>query len=259
MGPSKAREDGTDWSALAERLRNLLKLDAPPIGISFHDKPAPGMPAFEEPMPTATPDGRTGRVPAGCVFWMEATDRSFTTEPSDHRNCSVGSLTHGLLSSEEAAQGADVAAMIETGWITPEVLSQLPSVQGWPVQVAYGPLAESNIAPDVVLLRIEARQAMVLCDALPDVRFEGKPQCHIIPLAKEEGEVAISVGCMASRVRTGMKSAEMTCTIPAARLPEVLRELEATRDADEAIARYAASDKMRFKHPQVSGPTPSVP
>lgn len=66
-------------------------------------------PAFDAPMPESMPDGRTGKVPAGCVFWMKATDRSFTTAPEDHANCSVGSLTHGLLSLQEAAGRADVA------------------------------------------------------------------------------------------------------------------------------------------------------
>lgn len=178
---SKELAEGTDWGALARRLRDLLKLGPPPIGITFRDRPASGIPAFEDPMPAPTPDGRTGRVPAGCVFWMEAADKLFTTEPADHRNCTEGSLTHGLLSPEEAAQSADVAAMIETGWIPAEALGQLPSVEGRPVQVVYGPLAGATIDPDVVLIRIEAKQAMVLSDALPDARFEGKPRAISSP------------------------------------------------------------------------------
>lgn len=38
-------------------------------------------------MPAPTPDGRTGKVSAGCVFWMKATERAFTTVPEDHGNC----------------------------------------------------------------------------------------------------------------------------------------------------------------------------
>ena len=45
---------------------------------------------------------------------------------------------------------------------------------------------------------------MVLSDAVPGLRIEGKPQCHIVAIAKEQGEVAASVGCALSRVRTGM-------------------------------------------------------
>ena len=66
-------------------------------------------------MPEPTPDGRTGRVAAGCVFWMHATERTFTTAPADHANCSVGSYTHGLLSLEEAATKTDVGDLVEFG------------------------------------------------------------------------------------------------------------------------------------------------
>lgn len=65
------------------------------------------------------------------------------------------------------------------------------------------------------MLRANGRRLMVLSDALPGLRIEGKPQCHIVAVAKEQGEVAASVGCALSRARTGMRAAEMTCAIPA--------------------------------------------
>ena len=37
-------------------------------------------------MPAPTADGRTGRVPAGCVFWIRGAERSFTTVAEDHGN-----------------------------------------------------------------------------------------------------------------------------------------------------------------------------
>jgi len=51
----------------------------------------------------------------------------------------------------------------------------------------------------VVLLRVNARQLMVLSDALPGLSIQGKPQCHIVALAKEHGVPAASVGCALSR------------------------------------------------------------
>jgi uncharacterized protein (DUF169 family) len=65
-------------------------------------------------------------------------------------------------------------------------------------------------------------------------------------LAKEQGLVALSVGCMASRTRTGMSNTEMTCAIPAAKLAAVLERIEAGCGADKAIAGYAADDARRF-------------
>jgi uncharacterized protein (DUF169 family) len=87
---------------------------------------------------------------------------------------------------------------------------------------------------------------MVLHDAIPDMRLEGKPQCHIIALAKEQNAVAASVGCMLSRVRTGLPNSQMTCAIPAQRLAEVVARLQTTCQADTAVATYAAEDAHRF-------------
>jgi uncharacterized protein (DUF169 family) len=97
-----------------------------------------------------------------------------------------------------------------------------------------------------VFLRLNAKQAMVLSDAVPDIFFPGKPQCHIIAIAKEQDQVAISVGCMLSRVRTGMPISEMTCAIPASRLQEVVEKLRGACAADKAVATHASDDAKRF-------------
>ncbi|MFQ5754925.1 MAG: DUF169 domain-containing protein [Acidiferrobacterales bacterium] len=236
-----------DYPALASALAALLKLQSPPLAITFSDRAPPSVQPFEGDMPAPTADGRTGRVSAGCVFWMKATQRTFTTVPEDHRNCSVGSLTHGLKALEEAAVGADVAALVESGWVAEDVFAHIPVIQPRPSYITYGPLAETPVEPDVVFMRLNAKQVMILCDALPELSFEGKPQCHIIPLAKEHNEVAVSVGCMLSRVRTGMTNNEMTCALPAKRLPEVIERLEATCTTDSTVAEYASEDARRFR------------
>ena len=112
--------------------------------------------------------------------------------------------------------------------------------------VTYGPLAETPVDPSVVLLRVNGKQLMVLSDAIPGLRIEGKPQCHIVAIAKEQGEVAASVGCALSRVRTGMSANEMTCAIPAAKVTEVVESIERNAVADTAVARYAGVDALRF-------------
>jgi uncharacterized protein (DUF169 family) len=197
-------------------------------------------------MPEPMPDGRTGRVPAGCVFWMRAGDATFSTVAQDHGNCSVGSLTHGFKSLEDVAGNSDVAALLESGWVTMDVVPQIPVVTERPGAVTYGPLGETPVDPDVVLLRLNAKQLMVLSDALPGLRIEGKPQCHIIAVAREQNQIAASVGCALSRVRTGMSVNEMTCAIPAAQLADVLGSIQRNAVADTAVARYAAEDARRF-------------
>ncbi len=234
------------WSDLAARLQQALSLAAPPIAITFSESAPEGVVAFDAPMPEPLPDGRTGRVPAGCVFWMHATERTFSTVKADHGNCSVGSLTHGFATLDDVAGNSDVAALLETGWVTMDMVPQIPVVTKAPGAVTYGPLAETPTDPSVVLLRVNGKQMMVLSDAVPGLRIEGKPQCHIVAIAKEQGEIAASVGCALSRVRTGMEATEMTCAIPAARVAGVIDAIEANAVADAAVARYAGEDALRF-------------
>lgn len=236
-----------DNTTRAERLSELLSLQRAPLAIRFTAERPAGVPAHSGDMPAPTEDGRTGRVAAGCVFWVHAEAGTFTTEPADHGNCSVGSLTHGLQTLEQVAGNADVAALLESGWVTQEMVPGIPTLSDKPAFITYGPLAEAPAQPDVVFMRLNAKQVMVLRDAVPELRTEGKPQCHIIPMAREQGEVAVSVGCMLSRVRTGMPNTEMTCAIPGRRLDEVLERLERTCAVDNTVARYAAEDAARFR------------
>jgi uncharacterized protein (DUF169 family) len=227
----------TRWAEAADALTEALRLTTPPIAITFSQSAPDGVAPFDAPMPEPTPDGRTGRVPAGCVFWTKALDRTFSTVAADHGNCSVGSLTHGFVTLDEVTSNSDVAALVESGWVTMDMVPDIPVVVDRPEVVTYGPLAETLVDPDVV---------MVLSDALPGLRIDGKPQCHIVAVAKQEGEVAVSVGCMLSRARTAMSKTDMTCAIPANRLHDVVRQIQATAATDAIVASYAAEDGRRF-------------
>ena len=236
-----------DWRSLNDRLVATLKPFAAPVAISFHAPgEAPPAPRVEPGYPPPNEHGRTGQVPAGCVFWIHGATDSFATEAPDHANCSVGSYTHGFLTLEEAATKDDVAAVLEAGWVDQAAVTSLPHVTTKPASVVYGPLAQSRVTPDVVLLRINGLGLMTLKDAFPDMPIEGKPQCHIVAMAKEQQTVAASVGCALSRSRTGMRAEEMTCVIPGARLAEVVETLEVTVGLDRAMASYASADAKRF-------------
>lgn len=236
----------TNWSELAVRLKDRLSLQNTPLAITFSNEPPGGVSRFAGEPPEPTADGRTGKVSAGCVFWMKAGDRTFTTMAEDHANCSVGSMTHGFKKLEDVSSNEDVAALLESGWVAMDDVPQIPVVKNRYEYVTFGPLEQTRAVPDVVFARLNPKQLMILHDAVPDLRFEGKPQCHIVAIAKEQGEVAVSVGCMLSRVRTGMPSAELTCAIPGHRLAEVVDQLGTTCTADGKVAEYAARDARRF-------------
>jgi uncharacterized protein (DUF169 family) len=238
--------DAQDRRALSDALTRALHLAVPPIAITFEDVPVEDAPAFDEPMSEPTADGRSGRVSAGCVFWVRSAERTFTTVPADHGNCSVGSYTHGMASFADIADRSDVSALVDSGWVAAEAVSHVPHVAGRPAGVTYGPLAEAARQPDVVLLRVNGRQLMVLSDAIPGLRIEGKPQCHIVAIAKEQGVPAASVGCALSRARTGMRPDEMTFAMPGHQLAHVVAAVERTAAVDSVVAKYAAEDARRF-------------
>ena len=227
-------------------LQDLLGLAVAPVGIAFTNQVPAGIGRIERTMPPATADGRTGAVAASCVFWIEGMRTVFATTAEDHGNCSVGGLTHGFKTMAEIAHNADVVALCETGWVTADAVAKIAVVREKPESIVYGPLRDMPVEPSVILLRLNGKQQMLLHDAWPDLRFEGKPQCHIIPIAKESGEIAVSVGCMLSRVRTGMSNNEVTCAIPVIRVPALIEHLRAARAADTAVAIYAAEDARRF-------------
>jgi uncharacterized protein (DUF169 family) len=218
-----------DWNALAERLTGALDLAAAPVAITFSAAPPAGVPRFAEPMSAPSADGRQGRVPSSCVFWMRGATSTFSTVP-------------------EIAANDDAAELLGSGWVTARDTAGLPSVAGRPGAVTYGPLGETppGVRPDVVLLRVNGHQLMVLSDTIPGLLIGGKPQCHIVALAKEQRLPAASVGCALSRVRTGMPPEEMTCALPAADLEALVAAVERTAATNSTVAAYAASDARRF-------------
>ena len=236
-----------NYKKITDELIDILGLSVPPIAISFCDEVPDSVPRFEGNYPELTEDGRTGAVSAGCVFWVKSVDRTFSTVPSDHANCSVGSLTHGFLRLEEAESRADIAAICEANWVDPKVFPEIVTVKSRAEAVVYGPLAETERDPDVIFLRLIGKQVMQLHAAIPSLRFEGKPQCHIIGIAKEHGEVTVSVGCMLSRVRTGISNNEVTCAVPGSKLSQVVDALRESKEADLLVASYASEDSKRFQ------------
>lgn len=234
-----------NWPDLSERLVRVLRLAMTPVAIAFLDSTPPGIERFDAPMASPTEDGRQGRVPAGCVFWAHGAERTFATVAEDHGNCSVGSVTHGLAAPSDIVDHSDVAELVGAGWVGPNLLDQLPKVTERPAAIVYGPLGDITIDPDVVLLRVNARQLMVLSDALPGLTIQGKPQCHVVALAKD-GVPAASVGCALSRQRTGMGPDQMTCALPAPQLDSIVAAVEETAAIDATVGRYAADDARRF-------------
>src|SRR5262249_11758432 len=151
----------------------------------------------------------------------------FATKAEDHGNCSVGSLTHGFKTVNEIARNSDVTALCETGWVTPEALGRIAAGREKPANVIYGPLRDMHVQPSLNLVRYNGTQRVLQHARGAAGRFDGKPQRQLVAIAKEHVGVAVSVGCMQSRVRTGMFNNEVACAMPASRLPAMIERLRA--------------------------------
>src|SRR5664280_283870 len=132
FGKTVAMPTPSPWSDAADALTQALSLMTPPIAITFSQSVPDGVAPFDETMTEPNQDGRTGRFPAGCVFWTKALDRTFSTVAADHGNCSVGSLTHGFATLKVVAGHSDVAALVESGWVTMDMVPEIPVIADRP-------------------------------------------------------------------------------------------------------------------------------
>ena len=84
----------------------------------------------------------------------------------------------------------------------------------------YGPLAAATWSPDVVLVRGNAQQVMLLTEAAQLAGIAGigpamgRPTCAVLPAAINSQTVAASFGCVGNRVYTGATENEAYMAIP---------------------------------------------
>ena len=179
----------------ADRLTEALDLSLPPIAIAFPDAVPKGVPEFE------------GTVPAGCVFWQEAAARTFATTAGHHALCSIGIHTHNLSgapASQPEELGAALEAMIGLDYVREEEVAAIPVLGRQAKHAVYGPLREFPLDPEVVLLFVDARQGLVLSEAVERVDggvapAMGRPACAAVPHAINRGTSAMSLGCCGAR------------------------------------------------------------
>jgi len=183
-----------DYAETARSFTESLHLTQPPIAVCLTDSVPPGVESW------------TGHVPAGCRFWQEAESRVFATSALDHDLCSIGMHTHNLemTSGSSTDLGDSLKVLADLTYVRPEDVAAIPVLASQPKHVIYGPLAEIPIAPDVVLLFVQADRALILSEASQQLEggfppAMGRPACAIIPQAHNTGRSAVSLGCCGAR------------------------------------------------------------
>ncbi len=222
----------------AHRLEQLLGLKTPPVAIAFRPVPPAGVPRAAD------------AGPSSCIYWKRAAEgQSFYTEASDHFGCPVGAYTHGVempAAQMQELQGV-VGTMIQLGYLRAEEVPNIPR-RTEPFGVAvYAPLDRAPVPPDVVLVRGNATQVMLLAEAAQAAGagsgpgLMGRPTCAALPAAMQAGHGVASLGCIGNRVYTGLGDGEMYYALPGAHLAAVLDKLAMIVDANRELKKYHQS------------------
>jgi len=213
----------------------LLQLTSPPVAIAFVDNPPVGVPRVN------------ASEPAGCGYWRRAAGgETFFTVADDHKRCPVGAHTHNVPMSE-AEQGelmVLVQTMVDLSYLKMAEIPNIPT-RKTPMQVAvYSPLADAPVTPDVVLVRGNPRQLMLLAEAAQaagvaaDGATMGRPTCAVIPAAINADRTAASFGCVGNRVYTGAGEGDAYYAIPGSKLEAVAAQLATIVRANDALEAF---------------------
>jgi uncharacterized protein (DUF169 family) len=224
-----------DFTVQAKQLENLLGLRWPPIALTFRESAPKGISRVE------------AAAPSGCTYWkLAAEGKVFYTEAADHYGCPIGAYTHGV--GLPPAQSTELEGMLETmvglSYLKPEEIPAIPR-RATPFGVAvYAPLADTPLPPDVVLIRGNAKQVMLLSEAINAAapvagsQMMGRPTCAVIPQVLSSSHSATSLGCIGNRVYNELGDDELYCAIYGAQIPSVIEKLESIIHVNRQLEEF---------------------
>jgi uncharacterized protein (DUF169 family) len=216
-----------------------LDLTHRPVAVSFLDSPPDGIEKF------------VGTEPSGCSFWrLAGKGRRFYTVPSDHYNCPIGSHTHSITVPQDRQNelGDTLSFMSSIGYIRMEEVGNIPTLPKQPSVVAYSPLGEATVAPDVVILVAKPGKIMLLMEAASragvTTQFPifGRPTCMSLAAAMQSGAVG-STGCIGNRVYTEIGDDDLYIAIRGSDLEKVVGELDTIINANNDLREYHRTRK----------------
>ena len=218
-----------------DELTRLLSLSSPPIAIAFVETPPAGIERIE----------RSG--PASCDYWRQAAEgRTFFTVADDHKACPIGAHTHHVVTSPEEQQQLMglIQNMVGLSYIKMEEVPAIPR-RAEPFKTAvYSPLSAAALPPDVVLVRGNARQLMLIAEAAQLAGIAGvgpamgRPTCAVLPAAINSQTVAASFGCIGNRVYTGATENDAYVAIPGKHLGALVDSLRTILHANAALEQF---------------------
>ena len=230
-----------DYRAIEEKISRMLGANRRPVAVAFLDTAPAGIAAF------------SGSVPSSCSFWkLAAAGRTFYTIGGDHLNCPIGGYTHNSLTPERMSELTDTLNLMSSiGYIRMEEIPgvfQLPSA---PPVILYAPLAETPVAPSVVLASGKPGRLMMLAEAanragaMSQLPLLGRPTCMGLPAALKHGAVT-STGCIGNRVYTDVPEDELYIVLRGSDLERIAEEIDTIHAANVTLTQYHQERRQRL-------------
>ena len=219
----------------ADQLMTSLGLSQQPIAISFCNELPDNIEKFD------------GVVPAGCSFWQLAATKTFATSASDHDMCSIGVHTHnlsGAAASQQSELEVTLGAMIGLDYVREAEIAGIPVMQNQHQFVIYGPLSESTLEPDAVLLFAQSAQGLTLTEAVTRVDGNmpvamGRPACAVIPQVINLENAAMSLGCCGARAYLDtLNDSVALWALPGSKIASYCDQIEVLAKANNILTMF---------------------
>ncbi|MCP5114722.1 MAG: DUF169 domain-containing protein [bacterium] len=239
------------YAELAQRLNEALRLGLSPIAVCMVEGDTEGIKPYDR-----------DKVAAGCLFWQEAATGPFVTTARDHSLCSIGMYTHNMEQTPEEQKDLSDALQVfnDIGYLPTEQVPSVPVLNKKAAKIVYAPLAQTPSAPDVVLLFVEADQALIVTEAAQMVDgvtppAHGRPACAVVPAVDNTGNAAMSLGCCGARAYLDSLSPSVALfALPGAKLAEYVDKIATLSRANTMLTRFhqlRREDVARGQEPSV--------
>jgi uncharacterized protein (DUF169 family) len=226
--------------AIASQLTHDLDLAGAPIQISYLDHPPAGV--AKHP----------GGSPSVCTFFAEGRSHAFYVDIPGHEACEIGAFVLGIAPEGELGTRlmSTVGMMEKEGYLAAGEAMKIPRNSTPPKFVAYGPLGSLPMAPTNVLMFAKPRSAMLAMEASTTaIPVNGRPMCAVVPTLNQGANVAVSVGCVGSRIYTQMGDDAMVVGVRGDYLDEFSRRLKTITHANSVVADEDRRRKSTY-HPK---------
>jgi uncharacterized protein (DUF169 family) len=229
---------------LSHSLVDSLQLSMSPIALGFMDNAPEGVSVFES------------AVPSACAFWTRAEKGLFFAKAEAHENCPIGVMTMGFpISLQVMSSLTDfVSKMCGVEYIGAKEPEHIPRMERAAKGILYGPLASFPTHPDLVLVWVNGRQAMLLEEALGTVCWDrmenadafGRPACGALAISVNESKPTLSFGCSGMRTFTEVQDDKLLASLPGSLLESLPAKLQKTVQANQEMLIFYRHHKAQY-------------